>query len=105
MANAEQVIKPTRIKKLGDLAAALDRWEVMIVQCGLEIPEWAKNSGLLELVPEDIKFKIDQNPSLETYDQKLRFVRVLVRDFKGTSEEGHTTGKNQQAMDIGPLEQ
>ena len=76
----------------------------MIVQCGLEIPEWAKNSGLLELVPEDVKHKIDQNPSLETYEHKLHYVRLLLRDHKGVKEVAQMTAKNPDAMSIGSVE-
>ena len=98
MANAQQVIKPTRVTSLSDLSDALDKWEVKLGRSGLNMPEWAKLSGLMDLVPENLCREMEQSTLLVSYDQKLDYVRRVLKDYKANSEAAGVNQADKMAI-------
>ncbi len=67
----------------------MERWLTLgaeVESSGYDVPDWVKASAILKLFPKDLEAQVVARPELQTYTQRLSWVKVQLAHQRATSQ-------------------
>ena len=89
MIQAEQFQSPSRASSLAALWDHLERWLTLgaeVESSGYDVPDWMKASASLKLLPKDLEAQVVARPELQTYTQRLSWVKAQLAHHRALSQ-------------------
>ena len=88
-ARARNYQDPTKCKDTAELWSRLPAWERLgeeVKLAGLDLPEWMRNSAFEKLLPAQLLNTLISRPELDTYSQRLVWVKTQMEHARGTAQ-------------------
>ena len=85
---AEHFQLPPRAASLAALWGHLERWLTLgaeVESSGYDVLEWVKASAILKLLPKDLEAQVVARPELQTYTQRLSWIKAQLAHQRATS--------------------
>ena len=106
-AKARKFQDPVRCSSVAGLWEALPEWERLgeeVRATGFDMPDWVRTSALEKLVPADLLTTLVGRPELDSYGQKLRWVKCQMEHSRGALQARAVAGGSKKdAMQVDEL--